>query len=120
MLTGHFVLWLGKGGLSRPITLKNDFEQGVEGEGQDVRSGIMRVVLGPCVQYCPCYCHHSICLKITRILIKRTSSKLDEKLPSYANLMFLPRSGIWPILFNLNFWENSVLPKISTHRGIFW
>ena len=28
-------------------------------------------------------------------------SKLDEKLTSYANLMFMRQSGIWPILCQL-------------------
>ena len=92
------------------------------------RLDIFRVVLGPYMQYCPCeaseqkpeqklksgikdielsYCHYSISLQITRILEKRTS-KLDEKLSRYANLMFLPKSGIWPILCQLM----AILPMV--------
>ena len=70
---------------------------------------ILKVVLGPYMQYCPCeaseqklgqkpetelrviefsYCHHSICLKKTSIR-KKIMSKLDEKLPSYAQFNVL-------------------------------
>ena len=48
---------------------KKDYELGVGGEAR-TRFDILRVVLGPFVQYCPfelkrkraCYCHHSICI----------------------------------------------------------
>ena len=72
----------GGGGVEAFHFGKNDFELGVGRDGQDT-SGILKVVLGQYVQYCPCeaseqklgqkpeselkvielsYCHHSICL----------------------------------------------------------
>ena len=42
-------------------------------------------------------CHHSICLKKTRLFIK-IMSQSDEKLPSYANYKVARLSDSWPIL----------------------
>ena len=110
---------------------KNNFELGVGGEGQDTsrhfgsRFGSIRAKLP---NKCPCkaseqkleqkpksglkvktlyiYCHHSICLLKTSKL-KKIKSKLDVKWPSYANLMFLPKRGIWPFCANWwPFWPN--------------
>ena len=94
----------GRGGVQAYLFGKKDFELGVGGEGQDTttRPDILRVVLGPYVQHCPCesfeqklgqkpkselqkiepsYCHHSICPQ--KRAFKKRTSKLDGKLPSY-------------------------------------
>ena len=84
------------------------------------RPDILRVVLGPYMQYCPCeaseqkpeselkaielsYCHHSIRLKKQAFRRKECQNwtKNDQVMP---NLMFLCQSGesgIWPILCQL-------------------
>ena len=51
---------------------------------------ILRIVLGLYVQYCPCKASE-------QKLGEKTKSELKEIELSYANLMFLPKSGIWPI-----------------------
>ena len=92
----------------------------MEGKAK-TRPEILRVVLGPYMQYCPCeaseqklgqkpeselkvielsYCHHSIRLKKKAFRKKecRNWTKNDQVVP---NLMFLCQSGIWPILCQL-------------------